>query len=192
MNQIGFYFDMTVCIGCRTCQIACKDKNDLKVGTIFRKVRTFETGAYPKPNAYHYSSTCNHCSEAKCVKGCPTGAMHYGEDGTVQHDKDMCIGCKYCTWNCPYSVPQYIEEKNIVGKCDSCKDLRDAGENPTCVDACPMRSLKFGEIEVLRKEYGDNLVSEIPILPKAIATKPALLIKSKSNALEPNYKEVEV
>lgn len=192
MAQYGFYFDMTFCIGCRTCQIACKDKNDLKIGTLFRRVRSFESGVYPKPGIYYYSGTCNHCQNAKCVKGCPTGAMHYGDDGTVQHDANLCIGCKYCTWNCPYSVPQYMEDKNIVGKCDSCKDLRDAGENPACVDACPMRALKFGDLDKLKKEYGPGSVSEIPILPSASVTKPSLLIKPKSCALDPNYKEKEV
>jgi len=192
MGRKGFYFDMTSCIGCRTCQIACKDKNDLKVGIIFRRVGTFGTGVYPNPGLYHYSGSCNHCEEAKCVKGCPTGAMHYGDDGTVQHDKEMCIGCKYCVWNCPYSVPQYLEEKNVVGKCNSCKDLRDAGQNPACVDACVMRCLKFGDLDELKKEYGANLKSEIPILPSATITKPSLLIKPKSCALNPNYKKKEV
>lgn len=192
MGRKGFYFDMTNCIGCRTCQIACKDKNDLKVGIIFRRVRTFETGVFPDPGLYHYSGTCNHCEEAKCVKGCPTGAMHYGDDGTVQHDKEMCIGCKYCTWNCPYGVPQYLEEKNVVGKCDSCKDLRDAGQNPACVDACLTRCLKFGDLDELKKEFGEKLVSAIPILPSPTLTKPSLLIEPKSCSFNLNYKEKEM
>lgn len=192
MGQFGFYFDMTFCIGCRTCQIACKDKNNLKVGTIFRRVRTFEAGRYPNAIMYHFSGTCNHCTEAKCVKGCPTGAMHYGEDGTVQHDASMCIGCKYCTWNCPYSVPQYMEGKNVVGKCDTCMDLREAGKNPVCVDACIMRCLKFGNLDELKKEYGTDLVREIPIQPSATVTVPSLLIKPKNCALDSDYKEKEV
>lgn len=192
MGQKGFYFDMTSCIGCRTCQIACKDKNTLSIGTIFRRVRTFETGAYPHPYVYHYSGTCNHCAEAKCVKGCPTGAMRYGEDGTVQHDKKMCIGCQYCVMNCPYGVPQYMEEKNIVGKCDSCKDLRDAGQNPACVDACVMRCLKFGDLDELKKEYGSGLVNQFPILPSPAATEPCLLLKPKGCALSVKYMEKEM
>lgn len=192
MGKLGFYFDATACIGCRTCQIACKDKNRLDVGPIFRKVRTFQTGVYPKPFMYHYSGSCNHCQEAKCVKGCPTGAMHYGDDGTVQHDKSLCIGCRYCVWNCPYSVPQYMEEKNIVGKCDTCKDLREAGQNTACEDACLMRCLKFGDLDELKKTYGEGLVSAIPILPSAVVTQPSLLIKPKSCTLDPKYIEVEV
>lgn len=192
MGQKGFFHDSVVCTGCKACQIACKDKNDLKVGELFRKVYDFEGGIHPNVWGYSLSLGCNHCAEAKCVKGCPTGAMHFAEDGTVQHDKELCIGCKYCIWNCPYSVPHYFEEKNVVGKCDSCKELRDAGQNPACVDACPMRCLKFGDLEELAAEYGEGLVNELPVLPPASKTKPSILIKPKSEALDPNNKKREV
>ena len=71
MAQYGFYFDQTVCAGCHTCQIACKDKNRLDVGTLYRKVRTFETGEYPNPGIYHLATTCNHCDNPACVAACP-------------------------------------------------------------------------------------------------------------------------
>lgn len=192
MAPKGFYFNMINCIGCRTCQMACKDKNDLDVGVIFRRVRNFELGAYPKPESYNYSGSCNHCANAKCVKGCPTGAMHYGDDGTVQHNEGLCIGCQYCVWNCPYSVPQYMENQNIVGKCDACKILRDAGENPACVDSCVMRCLHFGDLDELKKQFGPDLVNEIAILPSANITKPSLLIKPRNSAFGSGYKEKEV
>ena len=192
MGKLGFYFDSSICIGCRTCQVACKDKNRLDVGVNYRKVHSFETGIYPSSKIYHYSSACNHCADAKCVKGCPTGAMHYGDDGTVQHDKELCIGCQYCIWNCPYNVPQYIEKENVVGKCDSCIDLRDKGQNPACVDSCLMRCLEFGDLDVLKKKFGPDLVNEIPILPPANIANPSLLIKPKNCALESNYRKMEV
>jgi anaerobic dimethyl sulfoxide reductase subunit B (iron-sulfur subunit) len=192
MGKLGFYYDNTLCAGCRACQVACKDRNDLKVGILYRAVRDFETGKFPNPGFYHYSGTCNHCAEPKCVKGCPTGAMHVAEDGTVQHDKDLCIGCRYCIWNCPYSVPQYLEEKNIVGKCDSCKDLRDQGEETVCVTACDMRALKFGDLDELTAKYGSSLVKELPILPLANITEPSLLIKPRAAALVPYYVPKEV
>ncbi len=189
---LGFYLDMTMCIGCRACQVACKDKNNLRVGILFRNVHNYETGAYPNSKLYHYSSACYHCTDAKCVKGCPTGAMHYAKDGTVQHDDELCIGCQYCVWNCPYEAPQYIDELNIVKKCDSCKDIRDAGENPACVDACPMRCLEFGDLDELRKKHGADLVTSIPILPTSSSLKPSILIKPRSYALELDFVEKEV
>lgn len=176
MTQLGFYFDMTTCVGCKACQIACKDKNDLLVGELFRRVYEFEEGVFPNVTGYYLSLSCNHCAEAKCVRGCPTGAMHFADDGTVQHDKELCIGCKYCVWNCPYSIPHYFERKNVVSKCDTCKDLRDNGENPACVDACIMRCLKFGDIEALKAEHGDNLVKELPTMPSASHTNPSTVI----------------
>lgn len=193
MSKLGFYFDMSMCIGCRTCQIACKDKNNLDVGPLYRKVTNFETGTFPNVGIYHYSLACNHCENAKCVAGCPTGAMHYAEDGTVQHNPKLCIGCEYCVWNCPYSVPQYLEDKNIVGKCDSCIDLRAKGENPACVDSCIMRALKFGDLDELKKELGDSeLVNELPILPSASITKPSLLVKPRKDALNPDFRRKEI
>ena len=92
----GFYFDMTACIGCRTCQVACKDKNDLEMGVIFRRLSDFEVGEYPAVQTYHYSGSCNHCEKPECVAACPNAAMYIDEeDGTVQHDDEKCIGCQY-------------------------------------------------------------------------------------------------
>ncbi|MGI1659034.1 MAG: 4Fe-4S dicluster domain-containing protein [Desulfitobacterium sp.] len=193
MSRLGFYFDMERCIGCKTCQIACKDKNNLDIGILFRKVRSFETGVYPKPGTYHYSGACNHCKEAKCVRGCPTGALYYADDQTVQHDKNKCIGCRYCVWNCPYGVPQFIEERGIISKCDSCKDLRDKDENPACIDACIMRCLEFGDLDELSQKHNSNvLVQDLPILPSSSITDPSVLIKTRNYALIPNFREKEM
>jgi anaerobic dimethyl sulfoxide reductase subunit B (iron-sulfur subunit) len=191
MGKQGFFFDMTACIGCRTCQIACKDKNDLKVGIIFRQARTFETGAYPNPGVYHYSGTCNHCANPKCVEGCPTGAMHVDTDGTVQHDKAKCIGCRYCTWACPYGVPKFIKEIGKVSKCDACKEQRDKGENPVCVDACPMRALEWGDTEELKMKHGDT-VKDLPILANSAITNPSVVIKPKALAQQKDFRYKEV
>lgn len=193
MTQKGFYYDMTACIGCKTCQVACKDKNDLKIDNLFRNVKTFELGFYPKPGFYHYSGTCNHCANPKCAAGCPTGAMHVAEDGTVQHNENRCIGCKYCIWNCPYNVPQFIQETGRIGKCDACKDLINKGENPVCVDACVMRCLEWGELDELKVKHADeDLTSDLPILPASSLTKPSLLIKPKKAAKQKDYRLKEV
>lgn len=185
MSRLGFYFDMNRCVGCRTCQIACKDVNDLGVGPLYRRVANFELGAFPSVSAFNYSATCNHCENPACVAVCPTGAMHKADDGTVQHDDDACLGCQYCVMACPYSVPQYLEERGITGKCDSCAGLRAQGEQPACVASCIMRCLDFGDLDELREKYGDDLVSEVSVLPSKDITGPSVLVNAKDAAREP-------
>lgn len=189
MTKQGFYFNMDACIGCRTCQVACKDKNDLEIGIKFRHLRDFEVGEYPSVAAYHLSATCNHCMNPACVSACPNGAMFIDEeDGTVQHDDTKCLGCQYCVEACPYSVPQYIESINLTHKCDACKQLREAGEQPACVAACPMRAIEFGPYDELMAAHPDA-VGEIAVLPDPSQTSPCTLVKPKAAALETNFVE---
>ncbi|RSK23937.1 dimethylsulfoxide reductase subunit B [Bacillus sp. HMF5848] len=181
MGQKGFYYNSVICTGCKGCQIACKDKNDLKVGVLFRRVYSFEGGRYPKTWGYYLSLSCNHCAEPKCAQNCPTGAIYKREsDGLVVQDREKCIGCKTCIWSCPYEGPQYIEEERKVGKCDGCADLVDEGQNPVCVDSCPMRAIEFGEIAELRKKYGDN--ANLKVLVDAGITKPSITVHAKEQA----------
>ena len=191
MIRLGFYFDQTRCVGCRTCQVACKDVNDLDVGVLFREVKSYETGQFPTASMFHYSGSCNHCENPACVANCPSGAMFVAEDGTVQHDDSLCQGkdCLICVSSCPYGHPKYLEGKNVTGKCSACKSLRDKGLNPACVDACIMRALHFGDLDELEKEYGPGLVNELPFLPSASATGPSLRIKAKETALKGKAKE---
>ena len=180
MGKLGFYFDATYCTGCKTCQVACKDKNRLDVGTIFRQVKDYEVGEYPNASIYHVSLSCNHCENPACVADCPQGAMYIAEDGTVLHDAELCIGCKACTLACPYGAPKYIEAAGKVSKCDGCAAIRAAGGNPVCVDACPMRVLEFGDLdELAAKHAGENLTKDIAVLPDSSRTNPSILINAK-------------
>ncbi|EAR4674257.1 DMSO/selenate family reductase complex B subunit [Escherichia coli O5:H32] len=179
MEQVGFYFNAAACIGCKTCVIACKDKNDLEVGRNFRRVYDFEEGTFPKPRRWHLSIACNHCDSPSCVSHCPTKAMHKREeDGVVVVDHTLCVGCRYCTWACPYEAPQFDEASGMMTKCDTCLNLRAKGENPACVDACPMRALDFGPISELRKKYGNN--ADIAGLPDSSLTRPNLIVGTKT------------
>lgn len=191
---LGFYLDEARCVGCKACQVACKDRLDLhEAGPRPRRVSHFETGTFPNVDMFHVSIGCNHCDSPACVANCPTGAMHKDdESGIVLHDDDVCIGCKTCVQSCPYEAPQYVEASNLVVKCDSCKPLREAGMNPVCVDACAMRALDFGEIDELKSKYGEGLVSELPVLPLADITSPNLLLKAKESALEGDGREVRL
>lgn len=187
---LGFYLDERRCTGCKACMIACKDVNELPVGTAFRRVFDFETGKYPDAMSYHYSMACNHCESPACIAACPTGAMQMADDGTIVHDDEVCIGCKSCVENCPYEVPQYREDLAIVQKCDACAARRAAGKNPSCVDACPMRALEFGDVDELAAAHGEGLVQELPFLPGADQTSPRTLINPKEAAKATDFRQV--
>ena len=189
MARIGFYFNQDYCLGCRACQVACKDRFDLDIGYFFRHVTSYEQGTYPNAKLYHYSASCNHCANPACVENCPTGACAKGDDGAVIINQELCIGCQTCVNECPYHVPVLIEEKGVAGKCDSCKAFRDAGLNPICVDACPVRAIDFGDYDELKAKYPDA-VSDIAILPSSDQTGPSTLITPKPAALESDYVEV--
>ena len=151
-TQLGFVHNNVDCIGCRACEIACKDKNGLPPGPRFRRVQYIEGGTYPDVFAYKVNVSCNHCAEPACLPTCPTGAIFKRKDnGIVDIDSTLCIGCRRCEAACPYGAPQFIPELNIVGKCNLCVDEIDAGRKPYCVMACMMRTLDVGPISELRE-----------------------------------------
>jgi anaerobic dimethyl sulfoxide reductase subunit B (iron-sulfur subunit) len=150
-TQLGFVHNNVDCIGCRACEIACKDKNGLPPGPRFRRVQYVEGGIYPAPYAYKVNVACNHCAEPACLPTCPTGAISKRKDnGVVDIDSTLCIGCRRCEAACPYGAPQFIPGLNIVSKCNLCIDELDAGRKPYCVMACMMRVLDIGPIDQLR------------------------------------------
>ena len=185
---VGFYLDMTRCIGCRACQVVCKDKNRLEVGTLYREAHTYTVGRFPEVQGYSYSASCNHCEDPICLKNCPTGAIYKAEDGTVIQDQGKCIGCRMCVMSCPYGHPKFFPEQGVSGKCDGCYGLRQSGGEPACVAGCPNRALKFGE---LRAEFGGDLdEGRIAVLPSPEETRPNILIKTKECAFDEGYREV--
>ncbi len=148
-EQYRFHFDMTKCIGCRSCEVACNEQNGNPADINWRRVGELEGGVYPDTLRHYLSMGCNHCLDADCVKGCPVDA--YTKDpitGIVLHSADACIGCQYCVWNCPYSVPQFNAERGVVGKCDMCQGRLLDGLEPACVNACPEHAI---EIEIVNK-----------------------------------------
>lgn len=149
--QLGFIHNNVECIGCRACEIACKDKNGLPPGPRFRRVMYIEGGTFPEVFAYKVNMSCNHCAEPACLPTCPTGAIFKRKkDGIVDIDSTLCIGCRRCEAACPYGAPQYDPEENIIKKCNMCVDEIDAGRKPYCVMACMMRVLDIGPIDKLR------------------------------------------
>jgi len=149
--QLGFIHNNVDCIGCRACEIACKDKNGLPPGPRFRRVQYIEGGTYPDVYAYKVNVSCNHCAEPACLPACPTGAIFKRKkDGIVDIDSTLCIGCRRCEATCPYGAPQYDPVDQVVKKCNMCVDEIDAGRKPYCVMGCMMRVLDIGPIDQLR------------------------------------------
>ncbi|MBI5301788.1 MAG: dimethylsulfoxide reductase subunit B [Chloroflexi bacterium] len=188
-KQLGFYFDSSACVGCKTCQIACKDKNNLPLGVCWRRVFEYAGGSWvPQgdqwiPNnvfGYNLSLSCNHCENPLCVNACPTTALVKRADGVILINQDQCVGCRYCEWACPYGAPQFDEAKGVMTKCNFCEDLLAQGQNPACVDACPLRALDFGDIAELRAKHGN--VSAVEPLPVATITQPHLVITPNRQA----------
>ncbi len=150
--QLGFVHNNVDCIGCRACEMACKDKNGLPPGPRFRRVMYVEGGHYPDVYAYKVNMSCNHCAEPACLPTCPTGAIFKRKsDGIVDIDSTLCIGCRRCEAACPFGAPQFDPEENIVKKCNLCVDEIEAGRKPYCVMACMMRVLDVGPIDELRE-----------------------------------------
>ncbi len=146
--QMGFIHNNVDCIGCRACEIACKDKNGLDAGPRFRRVQYIEGGVFPNVFAFKVNMSCNHCAEPACLPACPTGAIWKRKDnGIVDIDSTLCIGCRKCEAACPFGAPQFDPDENVVKKCNMCVDEQEAGRKPYCVAACMMRVLDVGPID---------------------------------------------
>ncbi len=166
-EQYRFHFNMTKCIGCRSCEIACNEQNNNPAEIHWRRFGEVEGGAWPDTQRSYLSMGCNHCLDAACLKGCPVDA--YTKDpatGIVLHSADACIGCQYCVWNCPYSVPQFNPERGVVGKCDMCHGRLADGLEPACVNACPESAIEI-EIVNMSAWREDYATAESPGMPAA-------------------------
>jgi DMSO reductase iron-sulfur subunit len=186
-EQYRFHFNMTKCIGCRSCEVACNEQNGNPADILWRRIGELEAGSYPHTQRHYLSMGCNHCLDAECLKGCPVDA--YKKDpvtGIVVHSTDACIGCQYCVWNCPYSVPQFNPERGVVGKCDMCKGRLEEGQEPACVNACPEGAI---EIEIVnmaawRENYSSADSPGMPPAGHTISTTRITLPEATEAKLE--------
>jgi len=181
--QLGFYLDIGACIGCKACQTACKDKNDLPVDINWRKVIEYNGGSWQVEKddivpvdvfAYYLTVSCQHCENPPCLPVCPTAAVSKAEDGIVHIDPAKCMGCQYCLWACPYGAPQFGGRGEPMSKCDMCTDLRAIDTNPACVDACPLRALDWGDMAEIRKKHGN--LNAVDPLPDGGVTNPSMIL----------------
>lgn len=173
-EQYRFHFDMTKCIGCKCCVVACNEQNGNPADIFWRRVGEVEGGTYPDTRRHYLSMGCNHCLEPTCMTGCPVDA--YSKDsltGIVRHSADACIGCQYCTWNCSYGVPQYNPERGVVGKCDMCYGRLVRGQEPACAVACPEDAIRIEIVAVgdWRKQYhGKANAPGMPSVDNSLST----------------------
>ncbi len=177
--RMGFFTDTSVCIGCKACEVACKEWNGVPedglnwtgmshdnsgglgadtwrhVAFIEQRARVghHETNFQRADDNFRWlmsSDVCKHCTHAACLDVCPTGAIFRTEFGTVVVQADVCNGCGYCVPACPYGVLDKREDDGRIFKCTLCYDRLEVGQEPACAKACPTDSIQFGELEQLR------------------------------------------
>ncbi|MGH8041338.1 MAG: 4Fe-4S dicluster domain-containing protein [Rudaea sp.] len=170
-KKLGLVIDLDICVGCHACAVACKEWNDggqfgplpdedpygaEPLGVWFNRVHSYEVepAQKDKPSlTVHFPRSCLHCETPDCVTVCPTGASYKrAEDGIVLVDEDKCIGCKLCSWACPYGAREYSEVRGTMQKCTLCVDriynesFDEIDRQPACVMACPTRARHFGDL----------------------------------------------
>lgn len=167
----GFLTDATLCIGCKACEVACKQWNQLPIdpaadllslsgmsydntvdlgATTWRHVAFVERSTPAGVAWLMFSDVCKHCVHAGCLDACPTGAIIRTEFGTVVIQDTICNGCGYCVPACPFGVPQLDHHDGGSHKCTLCYDRLLGGLTPACAKACPTESIRFGLVEELR------------------------------------------
>ena len=171
-EQMGFFTDATLCIGCKACEVACKQWNQLPADglqwsgnsydntltlsdTSWRHVafvEQFDADAGSGKNRWlMMSDVCKHCVQAPCQEVCPTGSIIYNEFGNVYVQQDICNGCGYCVAACPFGVIERSNEDGRAHKCTLCYDRQKDGMTPACAKHCPTQSIKFGPVTELHQ-----------------------------------------
>ncbi|MER6945300.1 4Fe-4S dicluster domain-containing protein [Nonomuraea sp. NPDC000554] len=186
-ERMGFFTDTSICIGCKACEVACKEWNQLPDdGFVFEATSYDNTGALGASTWRHVafieqsrpvrldgggdsgvdggvdrwlmsSDVCKHCTNAACLDVCPTGALFRTEFGTVVVQEDICNGCGYCVPACPFGVIDRREGDGRAWKCTMCYDRQLGGLEPACAKACPTDSIQFGPLDELRERAADRL-----------------------------------
>jgi formate dehydrogenase iron-sulfur subunit len=174
-ETVGFLTDTTLCIGCKACEVACKQWNELPDdgfvltghsydnttalgASTWRHVLFAEQGNAHGISWQMMSDVCKHCERAGCLEACPTGAITRTEHGAVYIQPDVCNGCGYCVPACPFGVVARSEDDGRAHKCTLCSDRLAGGLEPACAKACPTDSIEFGPIERLREKAAARVV----------------------------------
>ena len=190
-KKLGLVIDLDICVGCHGCAVNCKEWNtsghssplhdvdpygDDPTGVWFNRIHTFELETEVKgTKTVHFPKSCLHCDDAPCVTVCPTGASYKREeDGIVLVNAETCIGCKLCSWACPYGAREYDETAGVMKKCTLCVDkiynenLPEEDRVPACVSSCPTGARSFGDlsdqnsdiVKIVNEREGYDLMPE--------------------------------
>ena len=173
-KKLGLVIDLDLCVGCHGCATACKEWNtgghmaplpdfnaysDGAWGVWFNRIHSFEEGDGPGARTVHFPKSCLHCEEPACVTVCPTGASYKrAEDGIVLVNEDICIGCKLCSWACPYGAREFDADEGVMKKCTLCIDriynesFAPEERQPACVATCPAGARHFGDLGDLQSD----------------------------------------
>lgn len=147
MGGASLVFDPNLCVGCNSCEVACKQKNGLPVGVHWIQVITIGPYKAGERLRMRFSSVrCMHCAKAPCIDTCPENAIVKRADGIVLIDEEACIGCKKCIEVCPFGAIQFNDERGVVWKCTLCAKLIDEGLEPSCAKHCMTGALRFGDV----------------------------------------------
>jgi formate dehydrogenase iron-sulfur subunit len=173
--RMGFFTDTSVCIGCKACEVACKEWNRVPEDGLTLTGMSFDNTIGLGADTWRHvafverddqggefrwlmsSDVCKHCTDAACLDVCPTGALMRTEFGTVVVQEDICNGCGYCVPACPYGVIDQRKDDGRVFKCTLCYDRLGVGQEPACAKACPTDSIQFGPLDELQERADARL-----------------------------------
>ncbi|MBV9936789.1 MAG: 4Fe-4S dicluster domain-containing protein, partial [Actinobacteria bacterium] len=171
-RRMGFFTDTSICIGCKACEVACKEWNGVPDDGLNFLGQSYDNTGELGANTWRHvafieqqvpadgggdirwlmsSDVCKHCTSAACLEVCPTGSLIRTEFGTVVVQQDICNGCGYCVTACPFGVIDKREDDGRVWKCTLCYDRITDGLQPACASACPTKSIQFGALDDLRE-----------------------------------------
>ena len=160
----AFLLDMSRCIGCEACVVACKAGNELPSDRQYIELIEQTSGTFPNLTGGFQNHRCYHCADATCVAVCPTGAL-FKEDGLTRLDRDACSGCGYCVQSCPYGIPKMSDGRS--SKCDACASNVGGGGSPWCVTTCPGKALEYGDRNEILAEAKKRVAALKDRYPKA-------------------------
>ncbi len=207
-KRLGLVIDLDTCVGCHACAVSCKEWNTTGYhaplpdsdpygkdvdGVWLNRVHGYETnlgagqGTDNGGRTVYFPGSCLHCEEAPCVTVCPTGASYKRtEDGIVLVDEDICIGCKLCSWACPYGAREFDSDGGVMKKCTLCIDriynenLEEVDRQPACVSACPAKARHFGDFN-----DPESAVSRLTADRGGVELMPELGLKPTNRYLPP-------